>query len=468
MPDSLQFFLNVIRREDLLHHAVHVQTLRVVARIGLLGLRLDFSLHKELVVVQIAVVCRHAEVVPHIFRAESLLARHQRFVQLLAVARADDIRAGIAEKPLDALGKVADRAGICFLDEQVAGIGVLKGELNQVHRLVQIHQEAGHVRVGDRDGTAGVDLIDKERDHGAAGAHDVAVAGAADDRVRALRGHAGVCINHTLHHGFGDSHRVDRIGCLVCRQAYHALDARVNRCVEDVVRALDVRLDGLHREKLAGRDLLERGCMAIASTLQLDNHFWMIELISICLFSSFIFKHKIKNHHKAAIFIIAPLIIIDLISFSMPITNHKCPTEKECKEKYITDNNVYEFMNKKYGIYCYLVIILIIFSIIMKDYSWIKAKYLMDIRGINVYKILLFIGVTGSILVMICLLIFSIFPCNDIKVNNVDFVYELYTDVNNMTFPMSNHICFVTDYDETQHSLNFIMIILYLFFMNFI
>ncbi len=79
----------------------------------------------------------------------------------------------------------------------------------------------------------------------------------------------------------------------------------------------------------------------------------------------------------------------------------------------------------------------------------------MDIRGINVYKILLFIGVTGSILVMICLLIFSVYPCNDIKVNNVDFVYELYTDVNNMTFPMSNQICFVTDYDETQHSLKF-------------
>ena len=194
---------------------------------------------------------------------------------------------------------------------------------------------------------------------------------------------------------------------------------------------------------------------SIAITLQIDNHFWIIELISICLFSSFIFKHKIKNHHKAAIFIIAPLIIIDLISFSIPITHHKCPTEKECKEKYITDNNVYEFMNKKYGIYSYLVIILIIFSIIMKDYSWIKAKYLMDIRGINVYKILLFIGVTGSILVMICLLIFSVIPCSDIKVNNVDFVYELYTDVNNMTFPMSNHICFVTDYDETQHSLKF-------------
>ncbi len=100
---------------------------------------------------------------------------------------------------------------------------------------------------------------------------------------------------------------------------------------------------------------------SIASTLQLDNHFWMIELISICLFSSFIFKHKIKNHHKAAIFIIAPLIIIDLISFSIPITHHHCPTEKECKEKYITDNNVYEFMYKKYGIYIYLVIILIFF-----------------------------------------------------------------------------------------------------------
>ena len=194
---------------------------------------------------------------------------------------------------------------------------------------------------------------------------------------------------------------------------------------------------------------------SIASTLQLDNHFWVIELISICLFSSFIFKHKIKNHHKAAIIIIAPLIIIDLLSFSIPITDHQCQTKKECKEKYITDNNIYEFMNKKYGIYSYLVIFLILFSIIMKDYSWIKAKYLMDIRGISVYKILLFIGVTGSIVVMICLLFFSVIPCNDIKVNNVDFIREFYTDVNNITFPMSSQICFVTDYDEAQHSLKF-------------
>ena len=206
---------------------------------------------------------------------------------------------------------------------------------------------------------------------------------------------------------------------------------------------------------------------SIAITLQIDNHFWIIELISICFFSSFIFKHKIKNHHKVAIIIIAPLIFLDLITLSLPMTHHQCPTEEECKEKYISDNNVYEFINKKYGVYKYLVVSIILFSIIMKDYSWIKEKYLIDIRGINVYKILLSIGVTGSILVLICLLILSIIPCNDIKVNNVDFIHEFYTDVNNITIPMSSQVCFVTDYDEAQHSLKFYYDHFIVFFREF-
>ena len=42
-----------------------------------------------------------------------------------------------------------------FLDEQVAGVGMLEGEHHQVHRFVQVHQEAGHVGVGNGDGVAG-------------------------------------------------------------------------------------------------------------------------------------------------------------------------------------------------------------------------------------------------------------------------------------------------------------------------
>ena len=102
----------------------------------------------------------------HILAAQTLLTGHQGLEQLLAVTSADDVRTGIAEQLLDSLSQIADGRGISLLDEQVAGIGVLKSEHNQIYSLVQIHQEAGHVGVGDGDGIAGLDLVNEQRNDG--------------------------------------------------------------------------------------------------------------------------------------------------------------------------------------------------------------------------------------------------------------------------------------------------------------
>ena len=74
----------------------------------------------------------------------------------------------------------------------------------------------------------------------------------------ALGGHAGVGKDDVLHHRLGDAHGVDGIGGLVGGQADDALHARVNGGVQDIVRADDVRLHGLHREELAGGHLFQR------------------------------------------------------------------------------------------------------------------------------------------------------------------------------------------------------------------
>ncbi len=79
--------------------------------------------------------------------------------------------AGPAEQLLDRLGQVADGGGGGLLDEQVARVGVLEGELHQVDRLVQVHQEAGHGRVGHRDRLAGADLLDEQRYDASPGEH---------------------------------------------------------------------------------------------------------------------------------------------------------------------------------------------------------------------------------------------------------------------------------------------------------
>ena len=218
---------------------------------------MDLALDHELVVVQIAVVGSDTEVVAHILAAQTLLTGHQSLEQLLAVAGADDVGAGVAEELLNSLGQVADGGSVGLLNEQVTGVSVLEGEHDQIHSLVQIHQETSHVGVGDGDGVASLDLVDEQGDDAAAGAHDVAVAGAADGGAAALCGHTGVGIDDVLHHGLGDAHGVDGIGGLVGGQADHTLDTGINGGVEDVVGADDIGLDGLHGEELAGGDLLQ-------------------------------------------------------------------------------------------------------------------------------------------------------------------------------------------------------------------
>ena len=247
--------MDVVGGQDLPDRALHVQTVRVVARVGVVGHRVDLTLDDELVVVEVAVVGGHAVVTAHVLTAQALLAGHQGLEQLLAVAGADDVRAGVAEQLLHGLGQVADGGGVGLLDEQIARVCMLKREHDQVNGLVQVHQEAGHIGVGDRDGVAGADLVNEQRNDAAAAAHDVAVAGAADRRAAALSGHAGVGKDDVLHHRLGDAHGVDGIGGLVGGQADDALHARVNGGVQDIVRADDVRLHGLHREELAGGHL---------------------------------------------------------------------------------------------------------------------------------------------------------------------------------------------------------------------
>ena len=177
------------------------------------------------------------------------------------MAGADDVRAGVAEQLLHGLGQVADGGSVALLNEQVARVRVLEREHDQVNGLVQVHQKAGHVGVGDGDGVACLDLVDEQRNHAAAAAHDVAVAGAADGRSAALGRHAGVGKDDVLHHGLGNAHGVDGVGGFVGGQADDTLNARVNGGVQHIVGADDVRLHSLHREELAAGHLFQRRCV---------------------------------------------------------------------------------------------------------------------------------------------------------------------------------------------------------------
>ena len=219
------------------------------------------ALDHELVVVQVTVVSSNTEVMTHILAAQTLLTGHQSLEQLLAVTSADDVRTGIAEQLLDGLCQIADGGSIRLLDEQITRICMLESEQDQIHSLVQVHQKAGHVGVGDGDGIASLDLVDEQRNDGATAAHDVAVTGAADGRAAALSSHTGVGVDDVLHHGLGDTHSVDGVSSLVSGQADNTLDASVNSGVQHIISTDDVGLDGLHGEELAGRNLLQSSSM---------------------------------------------------------------------------------------------------------------------------------------------------------------------------------------------------------------
>ena len=257
MLAALEGQLHVLCGLDLGDGAGHVEPLGVVGGVGLVGLGLHLAVDDELVVVQVARVACDAVVAAHVLGPQALLAGHEGLEELLAVAGADDLGARAAEYLLHGLGEVADRGGRGLLDEQVAGVCVFEGELDQVDRLVQVHEEAGHVGVGDRERLAPADAVDEQRDDAAATAHHVAVAGAADGGAAGAV--SGVGVDDGLHHGLGLAHGVDGVCGLVGGQANDAVHALVDGGVQDVVRADDVGSHGLHGEELAGGNLLQGG-----------------------------------------------------------------------------------------------------------------------------------------------------------------------------------------------------------------
>jgi hypothetical protein len=173
----------------------------------------------------------------------------------------------------------------------------------------------------------------------------------------------------------------------------------------------------------------------------------MFEIIYICFLSFLILKININTHKKIAIIImVGPLLIISLISLSLPRTH--------CEDSEICDISPFEIMKKNYGSYYYIPFILIICEVItfVKDYTWVQSKFLMDIRYIHPYKILLFIGTIGIILSSISIFISSNIPCKTF--NNVKEEKYTYYQNDSIKLNLSDELCLLNDYDNSKHILD--------------
>ena len=105
-------------------------------------------------------------------------------VEFFAGANAGDIELVLgalrAELAADSISKCLDCAGRGLADKNLAADGVLHRVQHQPDRLVEREQETRHLRHGDGERFAVLDLPLEQRDYRAAAAHDVAVADTAE------------------------------------------------------------------------------------------------------------------------------------------------------------------------------------------------------------------------------------------------------------------------------------------------
>ena len=163
------------------------------------------------------------------------------------------------------------------------------------------------------------------------------------------------------------------------------------------------------------------------------------------------------------------LFVFQIISFCLPRSKHACDEGVDCKEKYIYDNNLFILMYKKFQYVIFIIIILIIYFIdfFLRDYSWVKSKYLMDIRTVPTFKILLFFGIIGTIMTFICFIFTSCIPCHTYK--NVDIEQFTYIDSNNQEkkIELQKQVCNVMDYNEKTKELKFYYDNIVIFFRDY-
>ena len=196
-------------------------------------------------------------------------------------------------------------------------------------------------------------------------------------------------------------------------------------------------------------------------SLKLDVKIWSLEIIILILLYQNIVNNNIDFHQKVTLSIfVSILFILQIITLILPLTNHHCTTD-ECKEKYLSDNNLFQVIYKKYGktIYIPIILALYIIDLSVRNYSWVKSKYLMDIRSIPIYKILFLTGFMGCILISILFYIVSyIFPCKILFNVNKEGNYVYYEK--NETVDFSKYFCLIIDYEEKNKKL-------YLYYDNF-
>ena len=181
----------------------------------------------------------------------------------------------------------------------------------------------------------------------------------------------------------------------------------------------------------------------------LNLELWMIEIVFMALFTRKILKIEINRHQKVAILSVTLIIIINFINKCLPETYHK---NKSDNEEYMSDYNIFQNIGKKIGYYYIPILSIALLSLtVMRDYSWVKSKYLIDKKDVSLSRMLFITGIIGLFLSIISFIISSYSPCktynNVIKGENNNYF------IDNKLLSLSREICFVQDYDNDTKTL---------------
>ena len=113
--------------------------------------------------------------------------------------------------------------------------------------------------------------------------------------------------------------------------------------------------------------------------------------------------------------------VLTFIEFFLPRTK----TENPEKKNDLTDKNVFDKITIKFGTYAIFLFILANEALhILRDFCWVKRKYLMDIKSFSPAKIFMTIGGFGFIYVIILFSIFTYVPCKSF--NNIEKVVDSF------------------------------------------
>ena len=206
------------------------------------------------------------------------------------------------------------------------------------------------------------------------------------------------------------------------------------------------------------------------------GEFWMLEISFIVLLMNKIFRIKIGSHQKVTVFIISGILFIfRIINCVLPRTHHNnCGTEEECKNKYLQDNNIFIIIKQKFGSYFFIPILFILYiSIaIMRDYSWVKTKYLIDIKSVHFFKIFIYFGSVGAFFLFITVSFLTAHPCETLQnikqqYNETSNTFTYYYNNTLTKISFSEKLCKFKEFNENTNELKIYYDNFFLFFNEY-